>query len=304
MKIENITTAGSGVMGSQVAWQLALHGKKVTVYDPFEESLQRSQQFHREFAEMYIAERGKTQDEMTMALENLQYSSDLADAVNSADLIIESVPEDLSIKQKFWQEAALLSPEHTIYATNTSSLLPSQIAPFVDKSEKFLTLHFAVPVWDSPIGEIMLQEGGENFSATDPKYMTVLYDFAKSVGLVPTLIEKENPGYLINAMLIPFLISSMDLVRRGISSVEDIDKTWMICNQSKIGPLMWTDMIGMNAAYHISKSWGETYQDNTAKQLAEWIKTEFVDSNKLGVATGQGFYSYPNPSFERADFLS
>ncbi|WP_019504687.1 3-hydroxyacyl-CoA dehydrogenase [Pleurocapsa sp. PCC 7319] len=297
MEIKNVVVAGGGVMGSQVAWQTAWHDFNVTVYDAFDKGIERCKKFHETYSKEFIDKRGASEGRVNQAKQHLSYTTNLEEAAKDADLIIEQVPEDLEIKQKFWEDASKYSPEKTIFTTNTSSLLPSDMVQFVDRPEKFLTLHFCVPVWDANIGEVMAQ------SKTEDKYYDIMLEYAEKMGLVPIAVKKEQPGYILNSLLIPFGLATVDLVRRGVADHESIDKVWRICNKSDIGPCQMIDMTGMNVNYHVLKSWGETKNDQKALDAAEYIQSEFIDKGHLGVESGQGFYSYPNPSFEDEDFL-
>ena len=162
MTFHKITTAGAGTMGSQVAWQMAFHGKAVTVYDAIPAGLEKGKAFHREYADHFVKRRGATPKQIDDTLARITYTTDLAAAVRDADLISESVPETMAIKESFWRDASRHAPARTVFTTNTSTLTPSALAGFVDRPEKFLALHFAIGVWDSNIGEVMGHPG------TDP----------------------------------------------------------------------------------------------------------------------------------------
>src|SRR5262245_24644153 len=155
MSFTRITTAGAGTMGSQVAWQMAFYGKHVTVYDAIPAGLHRGQQLHRQYARHFIEKRGATARQVDETFARLTYTSDLATAVGDADLISESVPDSVTIKEAFWREASRQAPARTVFTTNTSTLSPSALAAFVDRPQKFAALHFAIGVWDSNIGEVM-----------------------------------------------------------------------------------------------------------------------------------------------------
>ncbi|KGJ05036.1 3-hydroxybutyryl-CoA dehydrogenase [Paracoccus halophilus] len=283
--INKILVAGGGVMGSQVAWQAAMHGKQVTVYDMFEAGLERCRAFHAGYAKQFREQRGADPAEVEAALARLSYSTDLA-AVQDADLVIEQVPEDLEIKRDFWHKVSSLAPERTIFATNTSSLLPSDMLEFVDRPGKFLTLHFCAPVWDANIAEIMMTP------RTDPQYRDQLVELAPEMGLVPIVLQKEQPGYVLNSLLIPFLMAALELVRDGVADPASIDKVWHICNRSEIGPLQMMDIVGMNVGFHILEAQAKADGDPRAKSLAEYLKTEFIDKGRMGLETGRGFYDY------------
>jgi 3-hydroxyacyl-CoA dehydrogenase len=229
MSFTKIATAGAGTMGSQVAWQMAFHGKHVIVYDAIPEGLEKGKSLHREYAEHFIDQRGAVQKQIDDTFARLTYTTDLATAVGDADLISESVPESLSIKESFWREVSKHAPERTVFTTNTSTLVPSVLARFVDRPQKFLALHFAIGVWDSNIGEVMGHAG------TDAAVFERLLKFAEEIGLVPIPIRKEQSGYIINSLLVPWCTAALELLVRGVSDFESIDRTWMITLQTGMG---------------------------------------------------------------------
>lgn len=297
MTFTRITTAGAGTMGSQVAWQMAFHGKHVTVYDAFPAGLENGKRFHRDYAAHFMAKRGATTRQIEDTFARLAYTTDIAAAVHDADLISESVPESIPIKESFWRDASRYAPDRTVFATNTSTLPPSALAGFVDRPEKFLALHFAIGVWDSNIGEVMGHAG------TDPAVFDQLLAFAEEIGLVPIPIRKEQNGYIINSLIVPWCTAALDLLVRGVSDFESIDRTWMITLQSGIGPCGMMDRMGLGVVYHVAKLIAETTTNTQASEYARYLDTHFIQNGRLGVATGQGFYSYPNPAFSRPGFI-
>ena len=297
MGIENVTIAGGGTLGSQIAWQTAFKGFNVTVYDAFEKGLEMSKSFHKQFAELFMKTRGATQSEIDQTIRRLAYTTDLAEAVKDADLISESVPEDPEIKKEFYRQLATVAPEKTIFTTNSSTTLPSEYAESTGRPQKFLALHFANGIWDANVGEVMGHPG------TDPKIFDRVVEFAREIGMVPIPIHKEQNGYVLNSLLVPLLNAAGNLLMNGVTDVESIDKTWMISTGVKMGPFGIMDIIGMQTMYNIDKLWGEKLGDQTMLQRAEHMKKNFIDKGKLGVKTGEGFYKYPNPRYEHPDFL-
>ena len=298
MTIKNVTIAGAGTLGSQVAWQTAFKGFNVTVYDAFEKGIERGKQFHQQYANVFLKTRGISQSKIEKTFARLSYTTNLAEAVKDADLISESIPEDLDIKKAFYIELSKLAPEKTIFTTNSSTLLPSQYAVETGRPEKFLALHFANWIWDANIGEVM---GHPN---TDSKYFDKVIEFAKDIGMVPIPIHKEQHGYVINSLLGPLLQAAGNLLVNEISDFETIDKTWMITSGTKMGPCAIMDMVGLETVYNIEKLWSERLNDKLGFARAEYFKKNFVDKNKLGMKTREGFYTYPNPKYKDPDFLS
>ena len=298
MTIKNVTIAGAGVLGSQIAWQTAFHGFNVTVYDVSKNAIERGKKFHKEFAEIFIATYGATQEDIDATLTRLFYTTNLEDAVKDADLISESVPEKLEIKQSFYTDLAKYAPEKTIFTTNSSTLLPSMYAKETARPEKFLALHFANPVWKANVAEVMMHSG------TDPQYFDIILEFAKNIGMVAIPIHKEQAGYVLNSILVPLLSVAQKLFFDGVSDYESIDKTWMISTGAKIGPFGIIDSVGMQTVYNIALNNGTKTNDQSMIDRANKIKTEWLDKGKLGKSTGEGFYKYPNPKFQDPGFLS
>ena len=298
MEIKNVTIAGAGVLGSQIAWQTAFHGFNVTVYDVFENGLEGGKDFHKKFAEIFMSQRGASQKEIDATFSRLSYTTNLEEAVKDADLISESVPENLEIKKSFYKDLSKHAPKKTIFTSNSSTMLPSMFAKETGRPEKFLALHFANPVWDANIAEVMMHDG------TNHKYFKIVLEFAKNIGMVPIPIHKEQPGYVLNSLLVPLLTMSQHLHFTGVSDFESIDKTWMISTGAKYGPFGIIDMIGLQTVYNIALMNGEKTNNKEMIDRANKIKSEFIDKGKLGVATGEGFYKYPKPKYQNSDFLS
>ena len=297
MTFSKITTAGAGTMGSQVAWQMAFHGKRVTVYDAIPAGLEHGKALHQEYAQHFIEERGATQEEIDETFARLTYSSVLAEAVRDADLISESVPEDLSIKESFWSEASKHAPAQTVFTTNTSTLAPSRLASFVDRPQKFLALHFAIGVWQSNIGEVM------GHPDTDAVIFEDVLQFAEEIGLVPIPLHKERSGYIVNSLIVPWCTAALELLVSGVSDVQSIDRTWMITLQSGMGPFGMMDRMGIGVVHHVAKLVAETTPNSPALESAHYLDEHFIQKGKLGVASGEGFYTYPNPAFAQPGFV-
>lgn len=297
MKIVNVTVAGGGTLGSQIAWQTAFNGFNVVVYDAFEKGIERSKKFHQSFADLFLATRGASQEEIKATFNRLNYTTDLAEATKDADIISESVPESIEIKRNFYEELAKVAPDKTIFTTNSSTTLPSDYAAFTGRPEKFLALHFANGIWDANVGEVMGHEG------TDPEIFDRVLEFAKEIGMVPIPIKKEQNGYVLNSLLVPLLDAAGDLLFRGVSDAESIDKTWMISTGAKVGPFGIMDAVGMETMYNIGMLWGEKLGDQDKIDRSNWIKTNFIDKGNMGLSSGEGFYKYPNPKYLDVDFL-
>ena len=297
MKIKNVMIAGGGTLGSQIAWQTAFQGFNVTVYDAFEKGLESAKKFHQQYAELFKNQRGASDKEIEDTMGRLSYTTDLADAVKDADLVSESIPETITIKKSFYNSLAVVAPEKTIFTTNSSSMVPSQFVDETGRPAKFLALHFANGIWDANIGEVM------GHPATDKAVFDEVVEFARAIGMVPIIIKKEHPGYVINSLLIPLLAAASGLLATGVSDHESIDKTWMISFGTDKGPFAVMDMVGLETVYHVFAGLAEQPKYKDLADLAAFIKVNYLDKNRLGVKTGLGFYKYPNPAYSDSNFL-
>lgn len=294
---KEVTVAGSGVLGSQIAFQTALHGFQVTVYDISDEAIAKGKERVEGWQPRYAEDLGTSQESMTEALGRITYSSNLAEAVSNADLVIEAVPEVVAIKTEFYQKLGEVAPEKTVFVTNSSTLLPSQFAEATGRPEKFLALHFANEIWKNNTGEVMKHSG------TDETYFNEVLEFATNIGMVALPIHKEQPGYILNSLLVPFLEAAQQLVVNGVSDPETVDKTWMIGTGAPKGPFAILDIVGLTTAYNISSGKAKAFNSEAHRKASEYLKTEYIDKGKLGIATGEGFYTYPHPNYEKEDFL-
>jgi len=190
-----------------------------------------------------------------------------------------------------------VAPEKTIFTTNSSTILPSEIVSAVDRPERFLALHFANGIWDANIAEVMGHAG------TDAVVFEQVVEFARSIGMVPVPIHKEHQGYVLNTLLIPLLSAAGTLYTKGVADFQSIDKTWMISTGSKMGPFGIMDIIGMQTIYDIEMLLGEKFSDKAMLARAEFFKSNFIEQGKLGVKSGEGFYKYPNPAYRDPGFL-
>ncbi|MBY0098142.1 3-hydroxyacyl-CoA dehydrogenase [Mesobacillus maritimus] len=285
MNYKNITVAGCGVLGSQIAFQIAFKGFDVAVYDVNEVAVAKAQERISKLKPRYQKHFKVSEEEVDQAFNRLSFYNDLSLAVAEADLVIEAVPEVVQIKSDFYKKLGQVAPEKTIFATNSSTLLPSQFAEDTGRPEKFLALHFANQIWVSNTAEVMKHPG------TDPEVFDDMLEFAKAIGMVALPLHKEQPGYILNSLLVPLLEAAELLLVNEISDVESIDKTWQIATGAPKGPFATLDIIGITTAYNIAKAKAETGNPQFVK-VAELLKTEYIDKGKLGIATGEGFYHY------------
>ncbi|PPF38158.1 3-hydroxybutyryl-CoA dehydrogenase [Rathayibacter sp. AY1A2] len=280
--IRTVTVLGSGVLGSQIAFQSAFHGFAVTVYDLSDDVLESARERLRGLAGVYESVPGGVAGGPQEALDSLRLTSDLAEAVADADLVIEAVPEDLGLKQELYGRLGALAPERTVFATNSSTLLPSDLKASTGRPDRFLALHYANHVWAQNTAEIM------GTADTDPAVVDAVVEFAVSSGLEPIRLQKEKAGYVLNSLLVPLLNAASGLLMGGYADHETIDKTWRIGTGAPLGPFQIFDVVGLRTAYNIAAA----APDEASQAFAAHLKTEYVDRGRLGTATGEGFYRY------------
>ncbi|EPR72339.1 3-hydroxybutyryl-CoA dehydrogenase [Winogradskyella psychrotolerans RS-3] len=140
-------------------------------------------------------------------------------------------------------------------------------------------------------------------SGTDPQVFDEVIAFAKAIGMIALPLYKEQPGYILNTLLVPVLSLSLNLLVNGVSDVETIDKTWMKAMMTPLGPFAILDMVGITTAYNILKMEADTTKDPIKIKSVAYLKENFIDKNKLGSTTGEGFYKYPHPAYKNSDFL-
>lgn len=281
--IKTLSVLGTGVLGSQIAFQAAFHGFTVSAYDVDEDGLAKARDRFTRLAGIYRAQvAGASEDKTEAALANLRLTADLGDAVVDADLVIEAVPELLELKRDVYRKLAELAPAKAIFATNSSTLLPSDLKDFTGRPDRFLALHYANNIWAQNVAEVM------GTAETDPAVYAAVVDFARNSGLEPIEIKKEKAGYVLNSLLVPLLNAAAGLLLQGVADPHTIDKTWRIATGAPSGPFQIYDVVGLTTAYNIASA----SPDAGSQAFAQYLKERYIDQGKLGVASGEGFYKY------------
>ena len=312
--MKNIVIMGGGVLGSQIAFQTAFCDYNVIVWLRSEGSIERTKAKLELVKNSYIdainlmaMPEGKSfnnwcrgiadadnfnKDELinkVMGLsDKIKLELDMKKALEDADLVIESMAEDFEAKKNLYLKMASLLPEKTIVVTNSSTMLPSKLAKYTGRPDKFLALHFANSIWKNNTAEVMMHP------KTEEKYFNEVMEFAKSIRMIALPLKKEKSGYLLNSMLIPLLFSGMDLYVNGVSDFESIDKAWLLGTGAPKGPFQILDTVGLETAYNIVEMYLKIpsfLAPYNFKGMAKVLK-EYIDAGKLGKASGEGFYKY------------
>ena len=310
MNFKKVVVAGGGVLGSQIAFQTAFRGFDVTVWLRSDASIERAKPKFERLRDIYLQtlEASKTnpaawargfaaerpddtgidalKEQVTKAYEGLRLTTSYAEAAEDADLVIESIAEDPAQKTAFYQELAKHLPEKTVIATNSSTMLPSSLAEATGRPAKYLALHFANEIWRNNTGEVMGHAG------TEQEYYDMVVEFAEAIGMVPLQLHKEQPGYILNSMLVPFLNASQALWANDVADPETIDKTWQLGTGAPAGPFRILDIVGLTTAYNIAVMDPRAKDPSTIQgKIAAKLK-EKIDAGETGVNAGKGFYDY------------
>lgn len=283
-------------MGQQIGFQCAGHGFDVVLYDVVPAALESAQQRLAAYAEGLIAGGVIGADVRDAALARITMSTEPSVAAADADLLSEAVPEDPDLKGRVLAEFDALCPQRTIFATNTSTLLPSQFAKATGRPDRVIALHFHLPVWVSNVADVMPHEG------TSREVTDLVLKFARQIGQVPIELRKEHNGYVFNAMFSAVNREAIAMAEQGVASIEDIDRAWMHVTKSPYGPFGALDAVGLDTAWQITDYWArQLASDVQLRRNADFLKS-YVDRGEVGVKSGQGFYSYPQPAFARPGF--
>lgn len=296
-EIKRILILGSGTMGVQIGIQSAMHGYQVSIFvrNPAKNDIVWDDIKKR--ADWIVRREVISREEADQMLKRIYTTNDPADAAKDADLLSESVPEIPSLKKELFEKFNELCPEHTIFTTNTSSLLPSRLAESTGRPERFLAFHCNNPVFITKTVDIM------GHPATSKEVLDITIEFSRKIGLIPIVLEKEQPGYIINSLLGGLMGRALELVANGVATPKQVDKCWMSNMKIGIGIFGIMDNNGLDVGWELREKYALSSEDKQAKAIYEYLKTNFIDKGHLGRKTGQGFYKYPNPEYKNPDFL-
>jgi len=298
MKVEDIkkvVIVGAGTMGQQIGAQCAIHGLEVVLYDLNHDILDKAFERIKKLLKSFTTSNRITQKEADAAIRRIRGTTNIGEAAANADLVSESVPEDPELKGKVFSKFNALCPDHTIFATNTSTLLPSMFAQHTGRPEKLVAIHFH-DVRTTDIVDVMAHAG------TSEETLNVAIEFAIKIGQVPVVLKKESPGYVFNSMLTALFEAAQTLAANGVTSIEEIDRAWMGVLHMPIGPFGLMDSIGIDTVWKATDYWANKLNDAQDKKNADFLK-EYIDKGHLGQKSGQGFYSYPKPAYRNPGFV-
>ena len=295
MTIHNISVVGLGTLGTQVAIQAAAYGYRVSGFDPDRAAFQRMLTKVREA--MRMTRKGPTfpVDEWEQHAAKVEVHQDLASALRHADLVIEVVPEDLAVKRAVFAELDRLAPREAILATNSSTMPVSRIESATTRPERCVNIHFYQPAVGMNMADVV---GG---TATTPQTLAAATEFVRSIQCVPLGVKKEILGFCFNSVWRAVKRQTLYLWANGFVDFRDLDRAWMVFTGMSYGPFFLMDLVGLDVILAVERIYFEDSGDPRDEPPA-LLKAK-VDRGELGVKSGQGFYSYPDPECAAEGFL-
>ncbi|WP_281172177.1 3-hydroxyacyl-CoA dehydrogenase [Fictibacillus gelatini] len=280
--IQSVVVIGSGVMGRGIAYVAAVGGFQVQLVDVKEEALQNAQKEIEGIFAKAIQRQKLTETEALEAKEKLTYSNQLTVSVSGADLVIEAVPENIEIKKSVFEEIDQAAPDHCYFATNTSTMSPTEIGSFTNRPEKVIAMHFFNPVHRMPLVEII--RGHE----TSDETVEVAKEVAAKMGK-ETVIINEFPGFVTSRISAMIGNEAFYMLQEGVGTPEDIDKAIKLGLNFPMGPFELGDLVGLdtrlNNLNYLHQTLGEKYRPCP-------LLVKYVKSGRLGRKTGRGVYDY------------
>ncbi len=283
--IQRVLIIGAGWTGRQIAGQMASHGLDVTLVDSNTSALDVSRTWILDQRESFF-EQGYWPDVSHEQLADRIHTADGIDrVVGEFDLVLESVSEQFSLKRRIIKSFSERFPSPAIIASNSSYFTPSMMQPHVVSPERFANFHFHVPIWRATLVDIA---SGPMTADVTLQRLVLL---SIRIGQTPLVQRIENPGYVFNWMLKALLQSALQLVDRKVAQPADIDMAWKKVTGMPIGPFGIMDQIGVDLIHQTMSHARFVDGDEEWQPLVD-ILQPYVDSNRLGVKTGQGFFDY------------
>lgn len=287
--MKNIAVIGAGTMGNGIAHVFAQNNFTVTLIDVNENQLSKALATISKNLDRQIAKGTLTEEDKNKTLQNLTTQTNLAQGVANADLVVEAATENVELKLSIFQQLDAAAPAHSILASNTSSISITQIGSVTNRPEKVIGMHFMNPVPVMKLVEII------NGYATEATITDTIVNLSKQLGKVPCVVN-DYPGFIANKILMPMINEAIISLYEGIAGVEEIDTIMKLGMAHPMGPLQLADFIGLDVCLSILnvlyKGYGNT------KYAPCPLLVNMVTAGKLGVKSGEGFYTYTPGSKE------
>jgi 3-hydroxybutyryl-CoA dehydrogenase len=291
MQINKVGVVGCGLMGHGIAQIAAEAGWDVVVREVDQDALDKGMaKVDKQLGR--AVEKGKMEDgDAKVARERIQPTLDYGDLAD-CDLVIEAITEDLDGKLEMWREVDGIVKDDAVFATNTSSLPVSEQAAATKRPERFLGLHFFNPPQVMPLLEVVRAE------TTGDEALGTGFELGEKLGKT-TVAAQDNRGFIVNRLLVPYMLDAMRAYEQGVGSVEDIDAAMKGGASHPMGPLELADFVGLDTLAAISKVMAEAYGEDRF-EAPETLR-KLVDSGSYGRKSGRGFYDYSGDRPAAAD---
>ena len=291
---KHVCFVGGGTMGCFNALLAASGGYQCVIHDVSQETLDRVPENLTDMSERFTRSGLLKSPTTASAADRISTTTDLEEAVDGAWLVSESVFESLDLKRQVFAQLDALCPSEVLLTTNSSVLPVSEIADSVQYKQRFSALH-------SHLGSSLFDILGTSQTSSDTT--SVLRDYVLSLGGVPLILKKENPGYVFNAMFGPILTRALLLVIDGLATIHETDRAWMNRTSSPLGPFGLMDLFGLNLIYDSWYHRPERPEETERRLKIRAFLSPLVGRGQLGVKTGKGFYEYPNPAYAEEGFM-
>ncbi len=282
MEIQTVGVLGCGLMGSGIAQVCAAAGYKTIVREVDEVALNKGLGRIKKFLEDGVAKGKVTGEARDTTLGNLSGTTAFV-GMNECDLIIEAIIESLEEKQQTYAALEPILKAHTVVVSNTSSLCITELAATTTRPDRFGGLHFFNPVPLMKLVEVI-----RALTTSDETYQA-MFEFAQSLGKEP-ITAPDRPGFIVNRLLVPYLLDAIRAYENGLGTLEDIDKGMTLGCGYPMGPFTLLDVVGLDTTYYIANIMFEEFRE-PAYAPPPLLK-RMVLAGRLGRKSGQGFYSY------------
>lgn len=290
--VRSISIIGAGIMGHGIAQVFALGGYDVCLNDMAPDALDRAMARIKENLRIFRENGFVTEEEAQAAYAHISTEADLESSIRNADIVIEAIKEDAALKRELFEKLDATCPDHTILASNSSSLLISEFASTVKRQDRIVLAHWYNPPHIVPAVEVIRGAG------TSTETADLMYDILKKVRKLPVRINKEIPGYLLNRIQMAMVREAWYLWQAGVASAEDIDlavKGSIGFRLASIGPLLTSDLGGQDTFYAVSKYLFPLISD---AHVPPEDYARMVEAGDLGMKTGKGFYNHTKEEWD------
>ena len=281
--MKNITIIGAGTMGNGIAHTFAQNNYNVTIVDISQVNLDKAIATITKNLDRMLAKEKITNDDKLKTLNNIMTSTNLNKAVENSDLVVEAATENIDLKLKIFKQLDEICLEHTILATNTSSISITQIAKETNRADKVIGMHFMNPV---PVMKLVEVIRGRK---TSDDITNKIMELSKNLGKIPVEVN-DAPGFVANRILMPMINEAIFTLYENVSGVEEIDTVMILGMSHPMGPLHLADFIGLDVCLSILEVMHDGFSNDKYKACS--LLVEMVNKGNLGIKSGKGFYDY------------